>query len=102
MRIFHCDRCGGVVAFTALSCPSCSAAIGYVCDQRTLRVIAPTSDPARFGLAAGVRNDELDDDRIAGPTLWRCMNAAWGCNWMLPADSGDTWCRSCRLTRGRP
>jgi hypothetical protein len=30
------------------------------------------------------------------------MNAAWGCNWMLPAGSGDTWCRSCRLTRGRP
>lgn len=34
--------------------------------------------------------------------MWRCLNAAWGCNWMLSADSGQTWCRSCRLTRGRP
>jgi hypothetical protein len=33
---------------------------------------------------------------------WRCMNSAWGCNWMLPAGSDTVWCRSCRLTRGRP
>ena len=33
---------------------------------------------------------------------WRCLNAPWGCNWMLPAAEGAIWCRSCRLTRGRP
>jgi hypothetical protein len=33
---------------------------------------------------------------------WRCLNASWGCNWMLPAEAGDVWCLSCRLTRGRP
>ena len=33
---------------------------------------------------------------------WRCMNSAWGCNWMLSAGSDTVWCRSCRLTRGRP
>lgn len=33
---------------------------------------------------------------------WRCMNAAWGCNWMVIATAGDVWCRSCQLTRGRP
>ena len=33
---------------------------------------------------------------------WRCMNSAWGCNWMLTAGSDTVWCRSCRLTRGRP
>jgi hypothetical protein len=44
----------------------------------------------------------LDGDDDGTTPLWRCMNAAWGCNWMLSADSGDTWCRSCRLTRGRP
>ncbi len=36
-----------------------------------------------------------------GP-LWRCLNAAWGCNWMLDADGSEVWCRSCRLTRTRP
>lgn len=72
----------------------CGAAIGYVSDERDLRVIVPTSDPAVF------RVDR--DGRIGGPTMWRCLNSAWGCNWMLPVDSIDTWCRSCRLTRGRP
>jgi hypothetical protein len=91
MRIFHCDRCGAVLTFASVSCPNCTAAIGYVSEQRTLRVVVPTSDPAVF---------RLDDGSV--PPMWRCMNSAYGCNWMLPADSGDTWCRSCRLTRGRP
>ena len=36
-----------------------------------------------------------------GEDLWRCLNAAWGCNWMVPGGA-HVWCRSCRLTRGRP
>ena len=35
-------------------------------------------------------------------TWWRCLNAAWGCNWVVPAESDAPWCRSCPLTRGRP
>jgi hypothetical protein len=35
-------------------------------------------------------------------SFWRCLNSAWGCNWMLPATTDSGWCRSCRLTRGRP
>ena len=94
MRIFHCDRCGNVVAFEALVCPSCDVEIGYADDERRLRVIVPTADPAVFQIA---RRATPDDQR-----WWRCLNSAWGCNWMVPADAGETWCRSCRLTRGRP
>jgi hypothetical protein len=93
MRLFHCDRCGGLVAFAARSCPTCAAEIGYACDERTLRVIVATSDPAVYRRVDG--GDEHS-------RWWRCMNAAWGCNWMVSADSDNTWCRSCRLTRGRP
>jgi hypothetical protein len=41
---------------------------------------------------------------LCGPDqgVWRCLNAAWGGNWIVRADSGEIWCRSCRLTRGRP
>jgi len=45
------------------------------------------------------------DDPVSGSAdarYWRCLNAAWGCNWIVEADSGEIWCRSCRLTRGRP
>ncbi len=36
------------------------------------------------------------------PRFWRCLNAAWDCNWLIPAEKADSWCESCRLTRGRP
>jgi hypothetical protein len=90
MRLFHCDRCGHIVPFSAHRCPGCDASLGYVTEQRTIRVLVPTADPAVY------ETDDLD------LPLWRCLNSAWGCNWMLPAASDTTWCRSCRLTRGRP
>lgn len=90
MRIFHCDRCGGVVAFSAHRCPSCEAPLGYVDVERDIRVLTPTDDAVSYRIDG---HDRLD---------WRCLNAAWGCNWMLPAGSENSWCRSCQLTRGRP
>ena len=68
----------------------CGAALGYVTDDRTLRMLLPSNDPLTYEL---VGNDGQ---------WWRCMNSAWGCNWMLSAGADTVWCRSCRLTRGRP
>jgi hypothetical protein len=62
--------------------------LGYVPDQRELRVVHPGPD----GYSTG--------DEPA--RWWRCLNHAWGCNWMVARDGGDVWCASCRLTRGRP
>lgn len=89
MRIFHCDRCGHAVPFSAQHCSVCDAALGYVTEERTIRVLSPTADPAVF---------RVDADRL----VWRCLNAAWGCNWLTAAGSDNQWCRSCQLTRGRP
>ena len=73
-------------------CPSCGTELGYVPEELRVRPLAATATPAVFDVAAP-----------GGPTgLWRCANAAWGCNWMLPAGTGTEWCRSCALTRGRP
>jgi hypothetical protein len=90
VRVFHCDRCGDVVAFDAMRCPGCGDALGYLSDELAVRTLASSADPGVFSVAG--------DDRA----LWRCLNAAWGCNWMLPAGSATPWCRSCSLTRGRP
>jgi hypothetical protein len=90
MRTFHCGRCDGTIEFNAHSCPTCGVALGYVSSDRSVRSLRATSDPAVFEVEPG------------GASLWRCLNAAWGCNWMLPAAGEDVWCRSCRLTRGRP
>lgn len=90
MRVFHCDRCGNVVSFSAQTCPHCSSLLGYVPRQRTIRLLEPANDPVSY---------EIDgEEQLA----WRCLNSAWGCNWMVPTRSGNVWCRSCQLTRGRP
>lgn len=76
--------------FAASNCPSCDADLGYDSDRRELRVMSPSTDAA-----ASYRIEGADGE------VWRCLNSAWGCNWLVPAGSGS-WCRSCALTRGRP
>jgi hypothetical protein len=90
VRIFHCDRCGHTVEFSTQRCPNCNAELGFESEHHAMRVLESTGEPAAYRIAS------LDG------VWWRCLNAAWGCNWLVPADSGETWCRSCRLTRGRP
>ena len=34
MRLFHCDRCGQIVPFSAHRCPACDASLGYVTEHR--------------------------------------------------------------------
>ena len=90
MRRFGCEHCGSVIRFEASSCPVCSSLLGYVPAERTLRRLLPVGDDVSYDVAG-----------LATPQ-WRCLNASWGCNWVLPAAAGAIWCRSCRLTRGRP
>ena len=90
MRRFTCEHCRNEIRFETSTCPVCSSSLGYEPTARTIRQLHPSDSEAGY--------------RIAGQTSerWRCLNAAWGCNWVLPAASGATWCRSCELTRGRP
>ncbi len=89
MRRFVCEHCDNEIRFDSMTCPVCSVPLGYAPVERTIRQLHPSGET---------------DYRIAGHTTehWRCLNAAFGCNWILPAASGATWCASCALTRGRP
>jgi hypothetical protein len=90
MRVFRCDCCGDRVPFAVQECGACGAALGYVSEDRNVRLLLPSKEAATYEVVGR-------DGR-----WWRCMNSAWGCNWMLTAASDTVWCRSCRLTRGRP
>ena len=90
MRRFGCEHCGSVIPFDASVCPVCSSLLGYVPAERTVRQLHPVGDDVSYHVAG------------AATQQWRCLNASWGCNWVLPAAEGAIWCRSCRLTRGRP
>ena len=90
MRRFACEHCGSPVRFEASTCPVCCSRLGYLPVERTIRMLHPVGDDVSY-LVDGTATQQ-----------WRCLNAPWGCNWMLPAAEGAIWCRSCRLTRGRP
>jgi hypothetical protein len=79
-----------VIRFEAASCPVCSSLLGYVPLERSVRRLLPVGDDVSYQVAG------------LATRQWRCLNASWGCNWVLPAAAGAIWCRSCRLTRGRP
>jgi hypothetical protein len=89
VRVFICSTCHHELGFESMSCPNCASVVGYLPDRREV-VVLVADGPARY---------VVDGDSTV---QWRCLNASWGCNWMLPADEGDVWCLSCRLTRGRP
>ena len=71
MRVWVCGRCGHRVPFAVQECGTCGAALGYVSEDRTVRVLLPSNDQATYEV---VGHDGL---------WWRCMNSAWGCNWAL-------------------
>jgi len=79
-----------VVPFSAQRCGACDVQLAYVSDEREIRALRNTADPVVY--------------EVPGHTepVWRCLNTAWGCNWLTTVASANEWCRACRLTRGRP
>jgi hypothetical protein len=90
VRAFACTKCHAAVAFEAMTCPTCASPVGYLPTARTIVTLDRTAAPQRYTV------------HLHPGTFWRCLNSAWGCNWLLPAASGEQWCDSCRLTHGRP
>ncbi|MEO8968074.1 MAG: putative zinc-binding metallopeptidase [Solirubrobacteraceae bacterium] len=79
MRSFACGHCGHLVFFENTQCLSCSTALGFVPDERS--VVALEGGRAK--------------------SLYRCANAELArCNWMVSVPG--RLCRACELTRTRP
>lgn len=90
MRRFSCQVCGAEASFVSSECDTCGTALGFFPADGELRQLQAMH-------TAGYNAPGLGDS-----VWWRCLNFAWGCNWVVPADTGAVWCASCRLTRGRP
>lgn len=76
MKTFGCEHCESTIRFESSTCQVCSSMLGYVPAERTIRRLLPSTHEAGYRVAG-------DDTEY-----WRCLNAAWGCNWMLTASSG--------------
>jgi hypothetical protein len=79
MRRFTCE-CGNVLFFDSVTCLACGSPTGYDPQGRVMGRLGPGTGfkPCDNGVRYGV------------------------CNWVLPSDSPEALCRSCRLNRTIP
>ncbi|HXZ10192.1 MAG TPA: putative zinc-binding metallopeptidase [Paraburkholderia sp.] len=94
MKTFHCNRCAQFVFFENVLCERCNAMLGYVPELTEISAF----EDAGEGRWASLHPD-------AKGALYRpCHNyeVEKVCNWMIPADSPDTLCAACQLTRTIP
>jgi hypothetical protein len=86
MKVFHCQHCGQMVYFANTRCERCGHLLGYIPDLAILSALAPLGEERWHPLAARDRPSRF------------CANAAHdACNWLIPAESPDMYCRACRL-----
>ncbi len=91
MKLFECQHCGQLLYFENTRCERCRRALGYLPDRTLLTALTP-EDGDRWRSSA------------APEQAFRfCANAAHdACNWLLPADRAETYCRACQLNRTIP
>jgi len=94
MKTFHCNRCQQHVFFENINCGACAAMLGYVPEFKEISAFEP---------AGGVAWRSLHPQGT-GRLFRQCQNYAVAnvCNWMIPAESPDALCPSCKLTRTIP
>jgi hypothetical protein len=88
MKTFHCTNCQNLVFFENVSCLSCGHALAYLPDRA-----------AMAALQQGTDGDWHVEGRTDWPESYTQQNV---CNWAVPIDDPNLYCRSCRLTRVIP
>ena len=91
MKLFECQECGQLLYFENTRCERCGHVLGYLPDRAVLSALTPEDGDRWRPLAAR--------DRV----VRFCANAGYeACNWLVPADGGETFCRACRHNRTIP
>jgi hypothetical protein len=86
MKLFKCQNCGNTIHFNNDVCLACNSRIGYVRTLFDMSALAPNEDGSWNSLAD------------PGQSYFFCENATEGaCNWLVPADGGETYCLACRF-----
>ena len=118
MRTFACQSCGQPVYFENVVCNHCGATLGFLPDELRLAALTeqadgtwvpvrPTVKIERRGLFSRLfsrRPETPDASRASDRRYRKCANYAEHnvCNWMVPADSEESLCASCRPNRTIP
>ena len=90
MQLFECQACGQPLYFENVVCGSCGRRLGYLPKKTTITALEPDGEQYKA---------------LADPEgrYFTCANLVYeSCNWLIPADSGDTYCVACRHNRTIP
>ena len=91
MKLFECQNCGQLLFFENTRCERCEHPLGYLSDRTVLSALTAEENDRWRALAA------------PDAAFRFCANAAYdACNWLIPADGPDTFCRACQLNRTIP
>lgn len=91
MKLFECQNCGQRTYFENTLCERCDLALGYIAEDTTLTALEAAGD--------GTWRAMTSPDRY----VRFCANAEHeACNWLVPQDSADIYCRACRHNRTIP
>jgi hypothetical protein len=94
MDVFHCHACQQLVFFENTNCTRCGHALAFIAETRELAALDPEEGDLWVSLAPASKGQHF---RLCANYLEHQV-----CNWAVPADSHDSLCRSCRLTRVLP
>jgi hypothetical protein len=103
MKLFTCPSCSQVLHFENTRCERCGDRLAYLPELQTLSSLEPVST-----LDAGAETPPSEFVALApdadGRRVRLCRNylAHDACNWAVPAESEDAFCRSCSLNEVIP
>jgi hypothetical protein len=87
MKLFECQNCAQPLYFENTQCECCGLSLGYLPGRETVTALKPD------GKAWHALADRRGTHRY-------CANAVHGvCNWLVPADSPEQFCATCRHNR---
>ena len=91
MKLFECQHCGQLLYLENTRCERCGHVLGYLPDRTMLSALAAEA------------GDRWRPFVTPDEPFRFCDNAVHGaCNWLVPADGPDAFCRACRLNRTIP
>jgi hypothetical protein len=85
MKLFSCSRCAQVVFFENVRCTRCGSPLAYLPDRGVLSAVEPAGD----GLVADAKGERY--------RLCRNSTDHGVCNWAVPENDENPYCRGCRL-----
>lgn len=104
MQLFECNVCRQAVYFDNTVCTGCGHRLGFLPERLEVAALVPAG-PASDARGRAVPGGLWRVANEAGRPLYRqCRHYAVDavCNWMVPHDDPDPFCRACRLNRTIP